>query len=178
MPLSVPLSQLRLDLRAETGQSMNIAQGVQAQQNQDYQLARQQEELYLAYEWPHLQTWTDIPVSSGQQHYDYPATMPFDLVNRILAAAALPPVKRTVPVWVAYTAGFLLEGLYTLLRWEQEPPMTRFLARELATAHWFDISAARRDLGYEPAVSIDEGMRRLEQWLREKPVTSERSPIA
>ena len=39
--------------------------------------------------------------------------------------------------------------------------MTRFLARELATAHWFDISAARRDLGFEPAVSIDEGLRRL-----------------
>jgi hypothetical protein len=86
MPLNVPLSQLRLDLRAETGQSMNIAQGVQAQQNQDYQLARQQEELYLAYEWPHLQTYVDIPVSSGQQLYDYPVTMPFDLVNQILWA--------------------------------------------------------------------------------------------
>ena len=39
--------------------------------------------------------------------------------------------------------------------------MTRFLARELATAHWFDIGAARRDLGYEPGVAIDEGLRRL-----------------
>ena len=44
--------------------------------------------------------------------------------------------------------------------------MTRFVARELATAHWFDISAAKRDLGYQPSVSIDEGMRRLEQWLK------------
>ena len=83
MPLNVPLSQLRLDLRAETGQSMNVSQGVQAQQNQDYQLARQQEELYKAYEWPHLRYWVDIPVNSGQQLYDYPLTMPFDLVNRI-----------------------------------------------------------------------------------------------
>jgi nucleoside-diphosphate-sugar epimerase len=40
--------------------------------------------------------------------------------------------------------------------------MTRFLAAELATAHWFNIAAARRDLGYEPRVSIDEGLRRLE----------------
>jgi nucleoside-diphosphate-sugar epimerase len=44
--------------------------------------------------------------------------------------------------------------------------MTRFLARELSTAHWFDISAARRDFGYDPAVSIDEGLRRLREAMR------------
>ena len=43
--------------------------------------------------------------------------------------------------------------------------MTRFLARQLSTTHWFNIDAARRDLGYEPRVSIAEGLRRLEQWL-------------
>ena len=43
--------------------------------------------------------------------------------------------------------------------------MTRFLARELSTAHWFNIAAARRDLGYQPSVSIEEGMKRLEQAL-------------
>ena len=47
-----------------------------------------------------------------------------------------------------------------------EPPMTRFLARQLSTTHWFNIDAARRDLGYEPRVSIAEGLRRLEQWLQ------------
>ena len=45
--------------------------------------------------------------------------------------------------------------------------MTRFLAAQLSTSHWFDISAARRDLGYEPRVSTAEGMRRLGEWLRE-----------
>ena len=45
--------------------------------------------------------------------------------------------------------------------------MTRFLAHQLATAHWFDISAARRDLGYEPQVGLDEGFRRLALALRE-----------
>ena len=44
--------------------------------------------------------------------------------------------------------------------------MTRFVARELATAHWFDITAARTELGYEPAISITEGLHRLEAWLR------------
>jgi nucleoside-diphosphate-sugar epimerase len=57
-----------------------------------------------------------------------------------------------------------------MLRLESEPPMTRFVARELSTAHWFNIDAARRDLGYQPEVSINEGLRRLASWLeREMP---------
>ena len=43
--------------------------------------------------------------------------------------------------------------------------MTRFLAEELATAHWFDISAARKALGYQPKVSLEEGLKRLKVWL-------------
>ena len=44
--------------------------------------------------------------------------------------------------------------------------MTRFVAKQLSTAHHFDISAARRDLGYDPVVSIDEGLRRLAESLQ------------
>ena len=71
-----------------------------------------------------------------------------------------------MPVWLAYTAGWLLETAYTVLRRRDEPPMTRFLVRELTTAHWFNITAARRDLGYEPKVSIAEGLSRLAAYLR------------
>jgi 2-alkyl-3-oxoalkanoate reductase len=85
----------------------------------------------------------------------------WDLINCILATAGISPVTRTVPVWLAYTAGWLLETAYTLLGRRDEPPMTRFLARELTTSHWFNIAAARRDLGYEPKVSIAEGLRRV-----------------
>jgi len=89
-----------------------------------------------------------------------------DLLNRILAAGGLLPVKRRVPEGAAYFLGALLETVYGLLSIETEPPMTRFVARQLSTAHWFDISAARRDLGYEPAVSLAEGMERLAASLR------------
>jgi nucleoside-diphosphate-sugar epimerase len=89
----------------------------------------------------------------------------WDFVNRILAAAGLGPVSRSVPFSLAYAAGWALEKVYALLPGGREPPMTRFLAKELATAHWFDISAARRDLDYEPTVSIDEGLRRLAKHL-------------
>lgn len=89
-----------------------------------------------------------------------------DLINRILAAGGLPPVERRIPPGVAYFLGAVMEGVYGLLNIENEPPMTRFVARQLSTAHWFDISAARRDLGYAPAISLDEGMERLAESLR------------
>lgn len=95
----------------------------------------------------------------------------WDLVNRILAAAGLPPVTRSVPYAAAYAAGCVMEVAYALFCPRREPPMTRFLARELSTAHWFDLSAARHDLGYAPGVPLDEGLRRLAKsfeigWLR------------
>jgi nucleoside-diphosphate-sugar epimerase len=54
-----------------------------------------------------------------------------------------------------------LEVVYSVLGLRTEPRLTRFVVDELCTAHWFDLSAARRDLGYEPSVSIEEGLRRL-----------------
>lgn len=88
-----------------------------------------------------------------------------ELLNRILAAAGEPPVERKVPYRLAVAAGSALEATYRVLRRETEPRMTRFLARQLGTAHWFDIGAARRDLEYAPRVSIDDGMARLATWL-------------
>lgn len=93
----------------------------------------------------------------------------WDLINRILAAGGIAPVTRSVPVWLACAAGAVLETLYALVAPDAEPPMTRFVARELATSHWFNLHAARRDLGYIPQVSIDEGLRRLTDWLRSNP---------
>jgi nucleoside-diphosphate-sugar epimerase len=85
----------------------------------------------------------------------------WDFINRVLAFAGLPPVNKSISSRKALIAGAVLENFYKLFRLRSEPPLTRFVARQLATSHWFDISAARRDLGYEPIVSIDEGLRRL-----------------
>jgi 2-alkyl-3-oxoalkanoate reductase len=92
----------------------------------------------------------------------------WEMVNRMLAAANLPPVERRVSLPLAIAAAGVLEAAYSLTRRSTEPPMTRFLARQLSATHWFSIEAARRDFGYEPRVSIDEGLRRLEGWLRER----------
>jgi nucleoside-diphosphate-sugar epimerase len=89
----------------------------------------------------------------------------WEMVNRILAAGGVGPVKRSVSPRLAYAAGWTLEKLYGLLHLKSEPSLTRFTAREMSTAHWFDLSAAKTDLGYQPQVSIDEGLSRLAIWL-------------
>jgi len=87
----------------------------------------------------------------------------WEMVNRILAAAGVPPVTRSISPRMAFTAGCLCEGLWSLLHLSGEPPMTRFVAHELASAHWFNIESARRDFGYQPEISIEEGLVRLRQ---------------
>jgi hypothetical protein len=86
MPLGVQLLDLRRQLRAETGTSLNPAQGVQAQASMDLVLARQQRELWDAYTWQHLQIWLDMPLEQGQALYDYPGAMAFDQIKRIYVA--------------------------------------------------------------------------------------------
>ncbi|QTA92813.1 NAD-dependent epimerase/dehydratase family protein [Desulfonema magnum] len=90
----------------------------------------------------------------------------WDMINAILKAGGLDPVRRSMPQKMARMIGAVLEFVYEMFHIKSEPPMTRFVAEELATSHWFDISAARRDLGYVPAVSAEEGLQRLEAWLK------------
>ncbi len=86
-------------------------------------------------------------------------------IDDILALVNLPPVRKSMSLKTATRIGAGCEAANQLLRRKKEPPMTRFLAAQLATSHWFDISAARRDLRYQPRVATAEGMRRLGQWL-------------
>jgi nucleoside-diphosphate-sugar epimerase len=89
-------------------------------------------------------------------------------IDDILALVNLPPIRKSLSSGRAQALGAACETVWTLLRLRSEPPMTRFLARQLATSHWFDISAARNDFAYSPRVSTAEGMERLGSWLRER----------
>lgn len=95
----------------------------------------------------------------------------WEMVDNILKAGGLPPVHRAISPAAALKIGGILEWIYTLFSLKSEPPMTRFVARELATSHWFDISAARRDLGYMPEISTAEGLMRLTDHLAGKCIT-------
>ena len=90
----------------------------------------------------------------------------WDMINAILAAAGLPPVKGAISYKTARTIGAIMEFFYRTFHFPGEPPMTRFLAEAVAKSHWFDISAAKKDLGYKPIVPMAEGLRRLEDWLK------------
>lgn len=84
-----------------------------------------------------------------------------ELVLGICAAAGIDFEPRDVPRGLATLAGSAVESVWRLRGATTEPPLTRFLAEQLGTAHWFDPRPARDDLGWSPTVTIDEGLARL-----------------
>lgn len=94
----------------------------------------------------------------------------WDWINGLLRGLGEPPVTRRLPLATASAIGAVCEAAWRILPLRGEPPMTRFIAAELAKDHWFDISAARRDLGYEPRITMAAGTAELIAHLRaEKP---------
>lgn len=85
----------------------------------------------------------------------------WDWINELLRALGEPPVTKRISLGAARAAGGACEFLWRVLPLSGEPPMTRFVAAELAKDHWFDITAARRDLGYAPTISMAEGTAEL-----------------
>ena len=92
----------------------------------------------------------------------------WEMIDRLLGAAGFPPVRGAMSLAAARRLGRACEWIWRGLALPGEPPLTRFVATALGTSHWFDIAAARRDLGYRPAVSIAEGLERLARRLREE----------
>lgn len=86
-----------------------------------------------------------------------------ELLAAMLSTAGLPPLTKSVPESVAIRVGAMFDVVFKALHVTAEPPITRFLAEQLATAHWYDLSAAKRDLDYEPLVSFAEGLELLRQ---------------
>lgn len=81
-------------------------------------------------------------------------------INLILERLGLPAVRRKISHGAARTVGAAMEMAYTVLPLRGEPRMTRFLADQLATSHYFDIAKARKDLGYAPRIGTEEGLER------------------
>ncbi|MBC6492042.1 NAD-dependent epimerase/dehydratase family protein [Flavihumibacter stibioxidans] len=88
-----------------------------------------------------------------------------DFINQLIGTGGFPPVTRTIPAGLARWAGRIMEAIYRGAGIAAEPPVTYFLAQQLSTAHWYDISAARKSFGYEPEISTEEGMKRLRDWV-------------
>lgn len=96
---------------------------------------------------------------------DQPVNL-WDWVNELFEQLDIPVVQSALSFPVAYRLGGILEFVYRTFKLQNEPRMTRFVAEQLAKSHYFSTENARRDLGYKPIVSTEEGLRRTVQWLK------------
>jgi nucleoside-diphosphate-sugar epimerase len=87
-----------------------------------------------------------------------------ELIAKIVTAAGLEPPSLRVPYRAAQLGGKVAERVWDRFERDDDPPMTSFLAEQLATAHWFDQRETRRALQWAPAVSLEEGFERLADW--------------
>ncbi len=94
-------------------------------------------------------------------------------IDQFLLRVGLDPVPRSISPGMATLAGTVLEWIWRTFDRPGEPPMTRFVAKELSTSHWYDLSAARHDFGYTPVVDPEEGLARAVAWFRAHPPTDE-----
>ena len=85
----------------------------------------------------------------------------WEWITNILESAGLKPPSKRITFLTAYRIGTILELVYRLAGSKKEPPMTRFVAAQLGVDHFFDISAARTILGYEPMQNRQEHLARL-----------------
>ena len=87
-----------------------------------------------------------------------------EILERVCRAAGVPAPKRRVPVPLALVVGSVVDRVWAATRRTDTPPLTRFLAEQLSTAHWFDQRHTRAVLRWEPAVGIEAGFERLAAW--------------
>ncbi|TRW47493.1 NAD-dependent epimerase/dehydratase family protein [Georgenia yuyongxinii] len=85
----------------------------------------------------------------------------YEVIAAMCRAGGVPAPRWSVPGPLARAAGGLIERVWAVRPGKDEPPMTRFLAEQMSTAHWFDLRRTRQVLGWVPTVSLDEGFDRL-----------------
>jgi hypothetical protein len=88
-------------------------------------------------------------------------------ISRILQTAGVPVPNKSISFPAAYRLGALLEAVFWALRKRTEPPMTRFVAAQLALDHFFSIDRAREILDYRPELHRDQEFQRCQPWLQQ-----------
>lgn len=91
----------------------------------------------------------------------------WDWIDELLQTAGLPVLKKSISYKAAHRIGAVMEGVWSTLRLKSEPPMTRFVASQLAGSHSYSIAAAQRDFDFTPVVSMEEGMARVTDELQQ-----------
>ena len=99
---------------------------------------------------------------------DEPVTL-WPWINELFQAVGVPPITKRISTGMAVQAGAAAEWVWRTFGREGEPPMTRFVARQLSTHHYYDLSAARADFGYHQKVDPKVGWERMIAWLKANP---------
>ncbi|MCG8652283.1 MAG: NAD-dependent epimerase/dehydratase family protein, partial [Pirellulales bacterium] len=113
-----------------------------------------------------LDALCQTPESAGGRAYFIAQDEPvrcWDWIAEICRIGGVDPPKRRIGFAAAYAIGGVLETTYRCLGRSSEPPMTRFVAAQLAKDHYFDISAARERLNYRIRISMDQGLESLQR---------------
>ncbi|MEO5853975.1 MAG: NAD-dependent epimerase/dehydratase family protein [Nocardioides sp.] len=87
-----------------------------------------------------------------------------EILGRVCRAAGVGVPRRHVPVGLALVAGSAVDAVWAVSGRTDTPPLTRFLAEQLSTAHWFDQRRTRALLGWSPRVGLEAGFARLAAW--------------
>lgn len=91
----------------------------------------------------------------------------WEFINQLLEMAGAPKVKRSIPMSLAYAIGAIIEILFTVFKIKKiEPPMTRFIALQLGTSHFFNLSNARNDFGHNPKITIEQSLEIMREKLK------------
>ena len=85
-------------------------------------------------------------------------------LTTLVSRLGLPSIKRSLSLPAAVAIGGVLEFVWTALRLNGEPPLTRSVARNLGLSHWYSIDEAVRDFGYAPPVKASDGFERTIDW--------------
>lgn len=96
----------------------------------------------------------------------------WDWIDELLQLAGLPKIEKSISLNAATRIGSAMETVWKWCRLSGEPPMTRFVARQLAGSHSYSIKAAEQDFGYQPVVTMEQGMAKVAEELKQLALAS------
>ena len=115
--------------------------------------------------WAHIDAYNALSkgIGEGEAYFitnDEPVEM-WVWLNGLLSRLNKNRIEKKVPVGLAYFLSHIFEFSYKLLNIKRDPPLTRFVVRQLSTHHTYNISKAKKDLKYRIRTSMTEGLEEL-----------------
>lgn len=95
---------------------------------------------------------------------DGPTTPIRSFMTALLATRGVKPPERSAPGWLLRPLASGVESTWRILGLRGEPPLTRFAIEIMSRECTIRIDKARKELGYEPVLTVHEGLAQLGGW--------------